>query len=282
MSIVSVSNVSKVYRQAGLWHRGRTVRAVDGVSLDIAEGQCLALVGASGSGKSTLGRIVLGLERPDGGSVSYRGRDLWSLSGDEAARARRDVQVVFQNSHGAVNPRFSACDIVGEPLMNFDSLRGRALRDRVADLLAQVGVDPSEMDKLPHQFSGGELQRICLARALAPKPGLIVLDEAVSSLDMLNQARILRLLETVKRETGTAYLFISHDLRVVCRLADSLAVMEAGTLAARLDDIASLQPNDAASIPALRKLADALLPAEPEACRDASYQDSPLRLIFQI
>ncbi|MCD8140085.1 MAG: ATP-binding cassette domain-containing protein [Planctomycetaceae bacterium] len=282
MSIVTLSNVSKIYRQGGLWRRGRTVRAVDGVNLDITAGRCLALVGASGSGKSTLGRIILGLERPDGGAVAYRGRDLWTLSGDDAARARRDVQVVFQNSHGAVNPRCSACDIVGEPLRNFDRLRGPALRDRVAELLERVGVDPGEMDKLPHQFSGGELQRICLARALAPRPGLIVLDEAVSSLDMLNQARILHLLETVKRETGTAYLFISHDLRVVCRLADSLAVMEAGKLAARVDDVASLQPGGLGCIPALRKLADALLPAEPAAGGGASAHEHTATLIFQI
>lgn len=265
MSLLELRKVSKTYRQGEMWRRGRLVRAVDGVSLTVEAGRCLAVVGASGSGKSTLGRMALGLEKPDSGTMFYRGEDFWQLRDEAVRTARRGIQVVFQNSHGAVNPRFSAYDIIGEPLRNFDGLRGAVLRDRVGELLERVGITPGDMDKRPHQFSGGELQRICLARALAPRPGLIVLDEAVSSLDMVSQSRILRLLAEVKRETGTAYLFISQDLRVVCRVADSLAIMDGGRLAGSVEDLARVGLDEAATIPALRHLADAALPEEPAA-----------------
>ena len=263
MTIIRLENVSKTYRQGGLWGKKREVRAVDGISLNIAPGQCLAVVGPSGSGKSTLGRLALGLERPDSGTVLYKGKALTSLRGEEKRAARRNVQVVFQNSQGAVNPRFTAKDIIGEPLTNFEQLRGRKLSERVAGLLEKVGLSESDMEKLPHQFSGGELQRICLARALAPEPELVVLDEAVSSLDMLNQARVLELIAGIKKDTGTAFLFISHDLRVVCEVADSLAVIDRGKLAGYADDMDAFADTPAGCGAAFTELVGSVLPSEP-------------------
>lgn len=262
MRLMELRNVIKTYRQGGIAGRRRVVRAVDGVCLDIDAGRCLALVGHSGSGKSTLGRLALGLERPDSGDVLYKGRPWSSLHGEERIAARRNVQVVFQNSHDAVNPRFTAADIVGEPLRNFDRLRGVALERRVAELLESVGLDASDMRKLPHQFSGGELQRVCLARALAPKPEFIVLDESVSSLDMLNQSRILSLVADLRERSGAAFLFISHDLRGVCKVADSLAVMDGGRLVEYHPDVDFLDDFHRCG-PALAGLAQAVLPAEP-------------------
>lgn len=262
MPLLELKNVSKSYRQGGVWGKRREVRAVRRADIALEAGRCLAVVGASGSGKSTLGRLALGLERPDGGEILYRGEPLHRGLSWVNSSVRRDLQVVFQNSQGAVNPRFTARDIIGEPLVNFFSLRGGALSDKVAELLTSVGLSPDEMDKLPHQFSGGELQRICLARALAPKPALIVLDEAVSSLDMLNQSRILDLLDAVKHDTGTAFLFISHDMRVVCRLADAVTVMADGESVCTFDNLPGTDaiPPDH---PALRRLADAILPEFP-------------------
>ena len=262
MNLIELVDVVKTYRQGGAWEKRRRVRAVDGVSLSVEAGKCLALVGASGSGKSTLGRLVLGLESPDAGRVLYKGRAIRELSGRERREARRNIQVVFQNSHGAVNPRFSARSVIGEPLGNFDGLRGKALTERVGELLALVGLDPADMHKLPHQFSGGELQRICLARALAPNPELVVLDEAVSSLDMVNQSRVLHLVGRVGRETGTAFLFISHDLRAVCAVADAIAVMEAGKLAG---PVHGFGVKEGCVAPAFRILAESVLPALPSA-----------------
>ena len=237
MNVIEVRNVVKTYTRGGLFGRRKPVRAVAGVSLAVRAGSCLALVGRSGSGKSTLGRLVLGLERPDSGEVLYRGRPFHALRGAERLAARRNVQAVFQNSHGAVNPRFTARDIIAEPLENFANAGRSAITARVAGLLVDVGMDPGDMDKLPHQFSGGELQRVCLARALAPEPGLIVLDEAVSSLDMLNQGRVLEVLSRIRRERGTAFLFITHDMRLVAHCADALALMEDGAVHCLIDDL---------------------------------------------
>ncbi len=237
MTVLEARAVTKSYRRGGVFGRGRTIRAVGGVSLQLAEGECLALAGASGSGKSTLGRLLLGLEKPDAGEVLYTVQALGGIPKQSGKEFRRMVQAVFQNSQGAVNPAFSARDIIAEPLVNFLGLAGDRLVERVAGLLERVGLDPGEMDKFPHQFSGGELQRICLARALAPEPRAIVLDEALSALDTINQVRIMELLKQIRREDGTALLFISHDMRLVAELADRVAVMREGVLAGEIIDL---------------------------------------------
>ncbi len=260
--LLEVRNVRKHYRRGGLFGRRDGVDAVAGVSFRLEAGRCLALAGPSGSGKSTLARMVLGLEMPDAGEVLFRGQPVAARTGRDARRA---VQAVFQNSLGAVNPRFSAKDIIAEPLRNFFELRGTALTARVGDLMAEVGLDPESMGKYPHQFSGGELQRICIARALAPGPDLLVLDEAVSSLDMLNQARIIDLLARVRRDRTTAYLFITHDMRVVAAVADSLAVMDRGRICHYTDDLDAALPDPANSDAGQSGLYRELLLAVPPA-----------------
>ncbi|MCC8167604.1 MAG: dipeptide/oligopeptide/nickel ABC transporter ATP-binding protein [Planctomycetes bacterium] len=259
--LLEVRNVRKHYRRGGLFGRRDSVEAVNGVSFHLEAGRCLALAGPSGSGKSTLARLVLGLETPDAGEVLFRGQPVAARTGRDDRRA---VQAVFQNSLGAVNPRFSAKDIIAEPLRCFFGLRGTALTAKVGDLMAEVGLDPNSMEKLPHQFSGGELQRICIARALAPGPELLVLDEAVSSLDMLNQARIVELLAQVRQDRKTAFLFITHDMRVVAAVADSLAVMDRGRICHYADSLDAALAADRETIPSAlyRELLLAVPPAD--------------------
>lgn len=263
MNLIELQGVRKHYRQGGLLGAKNRVEVLNGVDLAVKPGQCLGLLGASGCGKSTAGRLALGLEKPDAGQVLYKGRSLAELSGEQWREFRRNSQVVFQNSHGAVNPRHRAWKVITEPLSNFEAQPRDALRDRAAELLRRVGLDAADMDKLPHQFSGGELQRICIARALALKPEFILLDEAVSSLDMLSQSRVLDLLNELKAETGTAFLFISHDLRVLLKISDALAVMDQGRITSQVEDVSELESPEAVYDPAFIKLAGAVLPAEP-------------------
>lgn len=257
MNVLQIVGVRKSYRQGGLFGGGTAREVLRGVDLELDQGECLGLVGRSGCGKSTLGRLVLGLERPDSGSVRFKGHDLRTLKGRAWRGYRRRVQVVFQNFIGAVNPRMSAGQIIGEPLRNFERLAGAGLERRVAGLLEMVGLKASDAAKLPSQFSGGQLQRVCIARAMAPEPELLVLDESVSSLDMLVQAQIMDLLAGLGREKGLSCLFISHDLRVVSKLCSRVAVMRDGTIA----QCAACGPG--ITDPGFMELARAVLPARP-------------------
>jgi len=262
--LLEVRGVEKGYRRGGLFGRHEPVPVLRGVDLTLAEGESLGLIGQSGSGKSTLGRIILGLEHPDAGEVRFQGQSLHDLPAADRRRARRDLQVVFQDTHSALNPRLRIGASIAEPLQNYERLSPTALRDRVRELLALVGLAAADAEKYPHQFSGGQLQRIAIARAIALTPRLIVLDEAVSSLDMLVQARVLDLLADLHRRLGTAYLFIAHDLRVVTRLARRLAVMDAGRIATLVDlDRPPQPPID----PALQRLIEAV--PVPLLCADS-------------
>lgn len=265
MSLLELQDVRKSYRQGGFFGHREVVKVLDGVDLKVEPGRCLGLLGASGCGKSTTGRILLGLERPDAGTVLYQGRDIAGLTGQDRRDWRRNCQVVFQNSHGAVNPRHRAWRIITEPLLNFEPAPVAELRYRAAEMLRRVGLSPFFLDKLPHQFSGGELQRVCIARALILNPSFILLDEAVSALDLLSQSLVLDLLAELKAETGTAYLFISHDLRVLLKICDSLAVMTRGRISSYVEDPAGLEAPGAVFDPTFRALAEAVLPAEPRA-----------------
>lgn len=264
MPIIEMQQIHKTYCRGGLFAARDPFPVLNGIDLSIAKGECLGLLGRSGSGKSTLGRIALGLEPPDQGQVFFRGKPLGSLDGKARRDYRKNVQVVFQNSLGSVNPRFTAAQIISEPLKNFESLSAGQLKDKVDELLTLVGLTPDDADKLPHQFSGGELQRVCIARAVCLKPRLIVLDEAVSSLDMLIQARIIDLLIRLQNEMETAYLFISHDIRVLLKMAHRLMVMHEG----RLVDEIVLDSQDAGGHPprhpAFGQLMQAILPPLPE------------------
>ncbi len=207
--------------------RAGTVRAVEGVSLAVAAGEVLALVGESGSGKSTLGFTLAGLQSPTSGAVAYAGRGL-----DRAGwrSVRRDIQIVFQDPFGALDPRMLVGDIIGEPLRVQQIGTAAERRARVMQLLDQVGLPAESAQRFAHEFSGGQRQRIAIARALAPRPKLIVADEPLSALDVSVQSQILNLLADIRAAEGLALLFISHDLAVVHHLADRVAVLYLGHL----------------------------------------------------
>ena len=215
---------------AGRGGERRTVQAVADVDIAIGEGETHGLVGESGSGKSTTGRILLRLIEPDAGTVTFRGRDLLALRGAELRQMRRHIQLIYQDPFSSVDPRYRARDIVAEPWTIHGLYDAAERRRRADELLARVGIDPSQGDRRPASFSGGQLQRIGIARALALEPSLIVCDEPVSALDVSVQGQILNLLMDLKRDLGIAYLFIAHDLAVVRHISDRVSVMYAGRI----------------------------------------------------
>ncbi|MBE9178140.1 ABC transporter ATP-binding protein [Oculatella sp. LEGE 06141] len=237
MTLLLIRNVSKTYTLNQGWQGRKAITALQNVSLTISPGCCLGLVGESGSGKSTLGRVTLGLEKPDSGEIWFQGKDISRLKNNELNALRRDMQVVFQDSFSAVNPQLKAREIIAEPINNYLRISPTETRDRVAQLLEKVGLTAADAEKYPHQFSGGQLQRITIARAIALNPKFIVLDEPVASLDMTIQAQILDLLLSLKREFNLAYLFISHDLAAVSFISDALAVMYEGAIVEHLGDV---------------------------------------------
>ena len=233
MARVEVRDLTKVYPLGesifGGGARGE-VRAVDGVSFDIQPGETLGLVGESGSGKSTLGRLILRLIEPTAGSVRFEDRDLVSAGRTEMRRLRRDMQIIFQDPFGSLDPRLRVEDVIAEPLIIHERLKPAERRQRVAELLRAVGLDESASRRFPHEFSGGQRQRIGIARALALRPKFIVADEPVSALDVSIGAQIVNLLSRLQREFGLTYLFISHSMPIVRYLATRIAVMYRGKI----------------------------------------------------
>ena len=225
--LLSVRNLTMAF--PGRRGRSAPVRAVDGVSFDVAAGETLGLVGESGCGKSTTGRMIVRLLEPTGGSVSYDGRDISHLAQRELRPQRREIQLVFQDPHSSLTPRQTVARIISDPLLVQGSSPVDARR-RAAELMELVGLIPEHIDRYPHEFSGGQAQRIGIARALATKPRLVVADEPVSALDVSVQAQIVNLMERLQRELSLAYLFIAHDLSVVKRVCDRVAVMYLGRI----------------------------------------------------
>jgi oligopeptide transport system ATP-binding protein len=206
------------------------VKAVDGVSFDIPEGETLGLVGESGSGKSTTGYCILQLMKPTSGSIRFMGKELTELGREDLRRMRREMQIVFQDPYASLDPRMTVGGIVSEPLEVHGIGTRRSRSETVRKLLDIVGFNPNFTNRYPHEFSGGQRQRIGIARALALNPKLIVCDEPVSALDVSIQAQILNLLKDLQRDFGLTYLFISHDLAVVRAMSDRIAVMNQGKL----------------------------------------------------
>jgi peptide/nickel transport system ATP-binding protein len=236
--LLEVRNLSKIFDLAESpfgSRRAGEVLAVDDVSLDIDEGETLGLVGESGSGKSTLGRLILRLIEPTSGAICFGGVDLLKVNGSEMRHLRRNMQIIFQDPFGSLDPRFRVEDVIAEPLIlhqkiMHESLSRDARRQRVRELLRAVGMDESAMTRYPHEFSGGQRQRIGIARALALRPKFIVADEPVSALDVSVGAQIVNLLQQLQRDFGLTYLFISHSMPVVRYLSTRIAVMYRGQI----------------------------------------------------
>jgi ABC-type glutathione transport system ATPase component len=234
MALVEVDAVSKSYAHRAGWATGLRM-VVDAVSLSIARGETLGLVGESGSGKTTLARMILGLIKPTSGAICVEGIDLARASAAEMKRVRREMQPVFQDPYAALNPRMTVFDIVTEPFLIHSHETGiktdrTTLRGKALELLGAVGLEESALARHPHEFSGGQRQRINIARALALRPKLLILDEPVSALDVSVGAQIVNLLRTLQREHALTYLFISHSMPLVRYLSTRIAVMEKGRL----------------------------------------------------
>ncbi len=246
-------------RVSGVSHRYHHHAVLENISLAINSGESLALLGRSGCGKSTLARLLVGLESPVDGEVLWQGTPLKNMPGALKKAFRRDIQLVFQDAISAANPRKTVRDILAEPLRHLLNLSKSEQQVRIAALMTDVELDLSLLDRRPPQLSGGQLQRVCLARALATRPTLLILDEAVSSLDLVLQAGVIRLLKKLQQQSGIACLFITHDLRLVERFCQRVVVMEDGHI---IEDVAVTHPLRFSSA-AGQALQQAVLPALP-------------------
>ena len=257
-ALLEVVDLVKHFRTTGfLRTKTRQVRAVDGVSFTIAEGETLGLVGESGCGKSTVGRTILRLEEPTSGSVRFEGLDIFSVTPSELRALRQRMQIVFQDPYGSLNPRMRVGRAVAEGI-EIHGLAPRAeIADRVGSLLAEVGLDPDAAGRYPHEFSGGQRQRIGIARALAVEPVFLVCDEPVSSLDVSVQAQVVNLLAELQRARGLSLLFIAHDLAIVRQLAQRTLVMYLGR-------VVETAPTESLLVTPRHPYTQALLSAAPE------------------
>jgi oligopeptide transport system ATP-binding protein len=271
MPLLEVRHLSKTFtRRKGLFGAASVVRAVDDVSFSIERGETFGLVGESGSGKTTTGRCILRLIEPTGGEVLFDGRDVLTLSRGDLRRARRDMQIVFQDPYSSLNPRMRVADIVEEPLVIHKLGSKAERRERVKELVGLVGLNPDHLQRYPHEFSGGQRQRIGVARALALNPSLIIADEPVSALDVSVQAQVVNLLMELQQRLKLTYLFIAHDLRLVEHICSRVAVMYLGRIV-EMGDTAKLFASP--QHPYTRALLSAIPVPDPDAPRNRIVLD---------
>jgi oligopeptide transport system ATP-binding protein len=272
--LVKVRNLKKHFPiKRGVFRRQvGAVQAVDGVTFDIYQGETLGLVGESGCGKSTTGRTILQLLEPTDGQVFYADKELTGLSRSDMRKARRDMQMIFQDPYASLNPRMTVASIVGEPLSIHNIGDSASRKERVQELLTLVGLNPFFVNRYPHEFSGGQRQRIGIARALATNPSFIVADEPISALDVSVQAQVVNLLDDLSSELGLTYLFIAHDLSMVRYISDRVAVMYLGR-------IVELSDRDSIFKHPLHPYTQALLSAIPIA--DPEKEEKRQRLILE-
>ncbi len=270
--ILEVNNLKQYFPiRTGFWQRVTGhIKAVDGVSFAVRRNEVLGLVGESGCGKTTVGRTVLRLYDPTGGDVWYRTAsgervNVATLKARDVKPLRREMRMIFQDPFSSLNPRRTVKDLIGEPLVIQKIARGKALEERVAKLMSEVGLDPNYMERYPHEFSGGQRQRIGIARTLSLSPRLIIADEPVSALDVSVQAQVLNLLQSLKDELGLTLVFIAHDLSVVEHISDRIAVMYVGK-------IVEMAPSEELLRHPLHPYAEALVSAVPPADPDIKTQ----------
>lgn len=240
-ALLQLENVSKAYRQPqqGLFNRQKTP-VINNVSFSLKQGECLGIIGASGSGKSTLGKLILGLEKPDHGKIYFDGHEMQTRTWRKL-QLQRQLSAVFQDYNASVNPYFKVAQIIGEPIAIYTNMDKKDRQQRIEQLLEQVGLDHSFYHRFPHEISGGQLQRVCIARAIACDPKFILFDEAVSSLDISVQTQILALLAELQKQLNLTAIFISHDLTTITYLCNRVIFFQHGTIVESIDDITQLK-----------------------------------------
>jgi oligopeptide transport system ATP-binding protein len=268
--LLSAQDLSRYFRLAGAWGKGPLLKAVDGVSFSLTPGETLGLVGESGCGKSTLGRLVLALLPPSRGRISFAGEDLGRVSRKRLKELRRQIQIIFQDPYSSLNPRMTVGQILEEPFVIHNLGSRPERRAWVEGLLTEVGLTAEVLDRYPHEFSGGQRQRLGIARALALRPRLIVADEPVSALDVSIQAQILNLLAELQQRYGLTYLFISHDLSVISQISNRVAVMYVGKLM-------EMAPREVLARARLHPYTDALLAAVPRPTPERTFKPPALK-----